>query len=385
MEKYAIIPKEKIDRIELYINEGRKTLAQIVSESGASYALNGGLFNLSKPSEAYCPLKANGSVYAKDNRYSYDGYAWNNTAPLQLIYGDYSQYDNFISCVCMVKNGKKAAMYYSADVGRAAQRTAVGLFPDGRLWLYVTDKKLTPPELQNIALNEGLDSAIMLDGGGSTQGYFNGELIPAERKVHNLILVYLKAEATIQPEVTAERIVALAASQVGIAETATNRIKYNTEYYGSAVSGSAFSWCCVFIWWLFHSLGADKLFYNGEKTASCTTLYRWAASEGLAIYGGYQPGDVVFYDWNGSGDCDHVGIVENVDGNTVYTIEGNQNDAVTRVSRSTGDISAAYRPAYKVTASELGTEFAALAEEFDRFALAFANFSEKLKKVPFKW
>lgn len=349
MEKHAIIEQNRIQRIELYINEGRKTLAQIVSETGCDYAVNGGLFNLAKPSEAYCPLKANGVVYAKDDRYSYDGYAWNNTEPLRLIYGDYSQYDNFISCVCMIKNGKKATMYYSDDVGRAAQRTAIGLYPDGRLWLYITDEKLTPPALQSIALFEGLDSAIMFDGGGSTQGAFAGELWESKRKVHNLILVYLKKEQpTATPGVTAQQVIDCAMAEVGTRENGVNRIKYNTAYYGREVEGAAYAWCAVFVWWVFHSLGADELYYGGEKTASCTTLYRWAQSEGLAIYGGYRPGDIVFFDWDGSGDCDHVGIVKRVnpDG-SITTIEGNWSDMVSYVTRPAADVAKAYRPRYR--------------------------------------
>lgn len=49
-----------------------------------------------------------------------------------------------------------------------------------------------------------------------------------------------------------------------------------------------------------------------------------------------MPGDVIFYDWqdSGAGDNqgwpDHVGIVEEVSGNTITVIEGNKNDAVGR-------------------------------------------------------
>ena len=49
-----------------------------------------------------------------------------------------------------------------------------------------------------------------------------------------------------------------------------------------------------------------------------------------------QPGDVIFYDWqdSGAGDNqgwpDHVGIVEEVSGNTITVIEGNKDDAVGR-------------------------------------------------------
>lgn len=49
-----------------------------------------------------------------------------------------------------------------------------------------------------------------------------------------------------------------------------------------------------------------------------------------------SPGDVIFYDWQDSGNgdnkgsSDHVGIVEKVEGSTITVIEGNKNDAVGR-------------------------------------------------------
>lgn len=43
-----------------------------------------------------------------------------------------------------------------------------------------------------------------------------------------------------------------------------------------------------------------------------------------------QPGDIVFFDWGSDGVSDHVGIVESCDGSTVYTIEGDSDDACQR-------------------------------------------------------
>ena len=51
---------------------------------------------------------------------------------------------------------------------------------------------------------------------------------------------------------------------------------------------------------------------------------------------GYRPmpGDIIFFDWEGDGSCDHVGIVEKCDENTVYTIEGNSRDECRRKTYS---------------------------------------------------
>lgn len=37
-------------------------------------------------------------------------------------------------------------------------------------------------------------------------------------------------------------------------------------------------------------------------------------------------GDIIFFDWESDGVVDHVGIVEKVEGNLVYTVEGNNGD-----------------------------------------------------------
>ena len=39
-------------------------------------------------------------------------------------------------------------------------------------------------------------------------------------------------------------------------------------------------------------------------------------------------GSIIFFDWDGDGTSDHVGIVHRCDGSTVYTVEGNSGDAV---------------------------------------------------------
>ena len=44
-------------------------------------------------------------------------------------------------------------------------------------------------------------------------------------------------------------------------------------------------------------------------------------------YTNIAPGDAIFFDWDNSGDADHVGIVIGTDGERVYTVEGNSGDA----------------------------------------------------------
>ena len=138
-----------------------------------------------------------------------------------------------------------------------------------------------------------------------------------------------------------------ARSQIGVSETplGSNNVKYNTAYYGGAVNGAAYPWCCAFVWWVFKECGLSHLFNGGAKTAYCPTAVSWFKSQGRWYTKNYQPGDVIFFSWKNNGVADHVGIVESVNGSTVTCIEGNTGDMVKRVAR-VANILGVGRPAY---------------------------------------
>lgn len=83
-------------------------------------------------------------------------------------------------------------------------------------------------------------------------------------------------------------------------------------------------WCACFVSWC-----ADQCGYLEygiiPKFASVTKGARWFKDKNQWQRSGYHPapGDIIFFDWKADGTCDHVGIVEKSDDETVYTIEGN--------------------------------------------------------------
>lgn len=135
-----------------------------------------------------CHLKVDGKVLSKDE-YKYWGYGWDNGG-LPTITNDYTNLDNYICCICAVKDGKAKEMYYDSNVGRSCQRTAIGSFADGRLWIYADKTSKTPKQMQDIALKAELKDCLILDGGGSTQGIFQTGKVTSSRKVHNFICVW---------------------------------------------------------------------------------------------------------------------------------------------------------------------------------------------------
>lgn len=89
-----------------------------------------------------------------------------------------------------------------------------------------------------------------------------------------------------------KEILAVAAAEIGVKENPanSNRVKYNTEYYGNDIASSKRAWCCVFVWWVFKHSGYSKLFYGGNKCAGCTTLMNYYKSKDQLVNGtSYRP------------------------------------------------------------------------------------------------
>lgn len=174
-------------KVRIYVNTARKTAAQIKQETGCTALINGGLYNMSTFAPV-CHLKVDGKVLAAD-KYTYWGYGWTGDGFPALV-SDYAALGNYIACVCLVRNAKAEPLYYDSAMGGARPRTAFGTFADGRVWLYADDANLTPEQMQTLALKAGVRDAIMLDGGGSTQGILPGETVYSTRRVHNFLCVW---------------------------------------------------------------------------------------------------------------------------------------------------------------------------------------------------
>ena len=127
-----------------------------------------------------------------------------------------------------------------------------------------------------------------------------------------------------------ERVISVAVGELTTTELppGSNKVKYNTEYYGQAVSGDAYKWCLVFLWWVFKHSGEASAFFGGAKTASCGTFLKWYQAQGLTVpVAEVQPGDIAILNFHGTKATEHCGLVVDVglkDGiYTVTTVEGN--------------------------------------------------------------
>lgn len=157
--------------------------------------------------------------------------------------------------------------------------------------------------------------------------------------------------------VTASKILDVARKEIGTKATNVKKCKYNTWFYGSAVSGSQYDWCAAFVCWVFNQAGASDMI--PVKSAGCGVLAAGFNNKDRFYKSGFKPGDIVFFHWSneksssvpGAYTLDHVGIIEKCNSDGTYTtIEGNtgstSNGEVMRRTRSASVISGVARPDY---------------------------------------
>lgn len=119
----------------------------------------------------------------------------------------------------------------------------------------------------------------------------------------------------------------------GIKEGNTNMVEIALSQVGN-IGGQTYwswygfssrvEWCAVFVSWVANQAGYIE---KGiiPKFSVCETGANWFKEKGKWMNNTYipNPGDIIFFDWENDGKINHVGIVEKVDSNRIYTIEGN--------------------------------------------------------------
>lgn len=118
---------------------------------------------------------------------------------------------------------------------------------------------------------------------------------------------------------------------VGVKE-GSNRHKQIINYYNQIVplprgykATFADSWCAIFVSFVMHNCKA----INAPYECSVFQMYKKAvANKQVVEKGKPQVDDIVVYDWFTDGTLDHVGFITNIEGNNIYVVEGNKNNAV---------------------------------------------------------
>ncbi len=135
----------------------------------------------------------------------------------------------------------------------------------------------------------------------------------------------------------------LARTQLGYKESAINFVvnekgeRRGYTRYGDWYGNDHAAWCAMFVSFCLHYADVPEAYFPVE--ANCGRWIRDLKARSLYLRAGEyepQPGDLVFFDWEGDGVSDHVGLVEKA-GGKLYTIEGNKENRVMRAEYELND------------------------------------------------
>lgn len=93
-------------------------------------------------------------------------------------------------------------------------------------------------------------------------------------------------------------------------------------FYGNNTTAP---WCAIFVYYCLAHTGGKELMSGCKNKAYCPSIWNWAKAKGYTISKGSKAkyGDLVLFDWQKDGVCDHIGFILEDNGNTVDTLEGN--------------------------------------------------------------
>ena len=163
-----------------------------------------------------------------------------------------------------------------------------------------------------------------------------------------------------------ETLIKIAKSQIGTKEmpAGSNKVKYNSWYYGREVSGENYAWCSTFVLWCFNEGKLMSLTpfvtLAAAKKAYAEGAYKWVQNGGNVINSPKEvkEGDIVCYTFS------HVGICSEASKNgTFKAIEGNTDVAggrtggqVLEKTRKLTEVKAIFRPKYEEVKEEIKQE-----------------------------
>lgn len=137
-------------------------------------------------------------------------------------------------------------------------------------------------------------------------------------------------------EIWSQRLLATAHQELGVSEDppGSNRTMYGQWYGKTPHEFDGQPWCGMFVSWCFYQAGLElgALQHSGYRGFASTILGLDACRKMGWLVSTPQPGDIVFYDWDGDKKPQHVGIVSRVKRNgQIVAIEGNAGTPATQV------------------------------------------------------
>lgn len=232
-----------IKRMALVTGGGR-SLEQVRAAEQPDLICNAGFFEyLGKPTHH---LKADGMVRAKA-AWGCWGYAWDSGGDIRLSALPTGERASYIGAYELLTPmvGIRDTLSYGGELGGRRGRTAMAL--DGEhLILYCsgdgTADAATPEALRDELYALGAETAIMLDGGGSSQCDFgDGQVIDSARAVDNYLCVWLKDDKPVD-EITQAIMTSSACYKAGRKITPKGIMVHSTATPGAMADQLRASW-----------------------------------------------------------------------------------------------------------------------------------------------
>jgi len=229
----------KPTKFSLYINssKSKKTGRQIKALTGCDVVINCTLYDMSTYLPV-CDVKKESIIIAND-KYTYLGYGWNKNDSILTMTTNINTYENYISCVAMIKDGEKEEMKYSSQLGGSAKRTAIGFNKNKELIIFCTQNssnKMTMGQIQDKMYSVGCLDSLNLDGGGSTQFYSNiyGEIY-SSRIVQNFLCIWVDKCYNVCPYEQPTEVIKIGQSGFGVRwlQWNLNNLGYKLDTDGS--------------------------------------------------------------------------------------------------------------------------------------------------------
>lgn len=150
-----------------------------------------------------------------------------------------------------------------------------------------------------------------------------------------------------------DKMVAEAEKTLGLGEPNYIHDWYNAKF-GNPDGSRNWPWCDGAVtYWAWKSGNQDAVTFGGgfAYTVAHAEAFKSRGRWNVDV-AGIRRGDIVFFDWDGSNNIsaiDHVGLVVDVKGSEVHTIEGNIENACRRKVRNASTIVGYGRPNYSTT------------------------------------
>ena len=119
-----------------------------------------------------------------------------------------------------------------------------------------------------IAVSQTGNTITTIEGNTSVTSNDNGGAVMRRTRYVSQVVGFIRPKWT--DSQTAAKLLKIAQAELGVTEypSGSNKVKYNTWYYGQVVSGDAYPWCAVFVCWCFAVLAGQ---INTGKNYNSTT------------------------------------------------------------------------------------------------------------------